>query len=98
VQEANPATFVTAGHSHRHRARSWNGIPITDVGSTKDHPGVWGAYTVHADGIRQSVRRISEPGVIAWTERTADVLFGQWGRWSPGRLHDRCITHRWPDR
>lgn len=95
VQRSNPATFVTTGHSHRHRLHRSRGVPVTEVGSTKDHPGVWAAYEVHGDGIRQTVRRIADPDTIAWTERTADVLLGQWGRWSPGRLADRSVTHRW---
>lgn len=96
VARANPATFVTFGHSHRHRRKVRHGLPLTEVGSTKDYPGTWAAYAVHEGGIRQTVFRIAEPSAIAWTERTADVLGGAWGRWSPGLLRWRCFSWTWP--
>jgi predicted phosphodiesterase len=96
IAAANPATLVTSGHSHRHRARRHGPLVVTEVGSPKDHPGTWGAYTAYATGIVQVVRRVAEPDAIRWTERTASVLFGSWGRWSPGRLSDRCFVHLWP--
>ena len=34
------------------------GMPITEVGSPKDFPGVWAGYVVHEGGIRQVVRRV----------------------------------------
>lgn len=96
VAEANPATMLSAGHTHRNRRRVRRGITITEVGSVKDHPGVWAGYEVHEDGVRQVVRRITEPSAIDWTERTAAMLWGQWGRWAPGRLDDRCFNLPWP--
>lgn len=98
LAEANPSTFVSFGHSHRHRRRTTQGLPVTEVGSTKDHPGVWAGYAVHEGGIRQVVRRVAEPGCIAWTERTAAVLGGFWGWWAPGRLSWRCFSWTWPAR
>ncbi len=68
---------------------------MTQVGSTHDYPGTWAGYVAHDGGLRQVVRRIVAPDAIAWTERTRHVLFGLWGRWSPGRLQDRCFTLRW---
>ncbi|MDX6661090.1 MAG: 3,5-cyclic-AMP phosphodiesterase [Solirubrobacteraceae bacterium] len=98
LAEANPATLLTTGHTHRYRARRVGPLLLTEVGSTKDHPGAWAGYVVHEGGIRQVVRRIEEPGVLRWTEATRQALFGIWGRWSPGRLGDRCRTHDWPAR
>lgn len=96
IARSNPATFVSFGHSHRHRRKVRHGLPLTEVGSTKDYPGTWAAYAVHEGGIRQTVFRVARPDAIAWTERTADVLGGAWGRWSPGRLRWRCFSWTWP--
>lgn len=98
LADANPATFVSYGHSHRHRRKQHHGVPVTEVGSTKDYPGVWAGYAVHEGGIRQVVRRVSEPSCIAWTERTSAVLGGFWGWWTPGRLRWRCFSWTWPVR
>lgn len=96
VAAANPATLVTSGHTHRHRRR-WHGpLVVTEVGATKDYPGTWAGYAVHDGGVRQVVRRIADPDAIRWTERVGETLLGIWARWSPGRLGDRCFTHRWP--
>ena len=93
---ANPRTFCTFGHSHRHRRKVQYGMPTTEVGSTKDYPGVWAGYVVHEGGIRQVVRRVAEPSCLAWTEPTKGVLGGFWGWWSPGRLSWRCFSWSWP--
>jgi predicted phosphodiesterase len=98
LAEANPATLLTSGHTHRHRARRVGPLLLTEVGSPKDYPGGWAGYAVHEGGIRQVVRRVEAPAVLRWTESTRDALFGIWGRYSPGRLKDRCLTHPWPDR
>ncbi len=95
LAEANPHLLVSCGHTHRNRARHHGAILVTEVGSTKDHPGVWAGYEVHPDGIRQTVRRVARPDCLQWTERTRRAVGGIWGRWSPGTLGDRCITHRW---
>ena len=98
LASANRAAFVSCGHRHRNRRHSYGPIPITEVGSTKDYPGVWAGYKVFEEGILQVVRRTARPDVIAWTEATRRAMNGQWGRWSPGRLRDRCFTHDWPAR
>jgi 3',5'-cyclic AMP phosphodiesterase CpdA len=95
LSEVNRNVFVTSGHTHRHRARRIYGLPVTEVGSPKDHPGAWAGYVVAERGIRQVVRRTMAPDVLRWTERTKRALFGVWGRWSPGELGDRCFNHRW---
>jgi Icc protein len=97
LREAAPALFVTSGHSHRHRARIQHGVPITQVGAVKDYPGVWAGYAIHEGGIRQVVRRVASPDCLAFTERTAKAMWGAWGRWTPGRLTDRCLSHNWPN-
>jgi predicted phosphodiesterase len=96
IVAANPATMVTTGHTHRHRRRRHGPVVISEVGSTKDHPGTWGGYLVYEGGIVQTVRRIMDAEALAWTERTRRSALGAWGRWSPGRLTDRCFTHAWP--
>ena len=92
----NPAAFLASGHTHRHRRRRHGPLEMAEVGSTKDYPGTWTGYAVHEGGIRQVVRRIESPDVIAWTEGTARAVQGIWGRWSPGRREARCFTHPWP--
>lgn len=96
--EANPAVVFASGHTHRHRRRDRGSVVVTEVGSPKDYPGTWAGYVVHEGGIRQVVRRIAEPDVIAWTEYTRRAVGGVWGLWSPGRLADRCWSHTWPAR
>jgi len=93
---AKPASFVTCGHRHRSRLYRFGPLAISEVGSTKDYPGVWAGYKVYEGGIVQTVRRTSHPDVIAWTEATRRAMNGQWCRWAPGRLEDRCFTVEWP--
>jgi 3',5'-cyclic-AMP phosphodiesterase len=93
---AERPTFVTFGHRHRNRRYSYGPLVITEVGSTKDYPGVWAGYKVYEAGLIQVVRRTSRPDVISWTEATRRAVNGQWRRWSPGRLDARCFTVDWP--
>ncbi|HEX4978905.1 MAG TPA: metallophosphoesterase [Acidimicrobiales bacterium] len=90
-----PPTLVTCGHSHRNRRYRRSGIVVSEVGSTKDYPGVWAGYAIHEGGIRQVVRRIAAPDVTAWTERTGRTCLGCWRRWTPGRLGWRCFSLPW---
>jgi 3',5'-cyclic-AMP phosphodiesterase len=92
---ANPDILVSTGHTHRNRVRRHQSAVITEVGSTKDHPGVWAGYVVHPSGVRQVVRRVAESSCIEWTERTRAVVGGIWGKWSPGTTDDRSVTHFW---
>ncbi|HSS10441.1 MAG TPA: metallophosphoesterase [Acidimicrobiales bacterium] len=98
LAEANPATMVASGHTHRHRTHRHGPLVAVEVGSTKDYPGTWAGYAVHEGGIRQVVRRVAAPSAINWTETTYWALGGVWGRWSPGPLRERCFTHVWPAR
>jgi 3',5'-cyclic AMP phosphodiesterase CpdA len=98
VRAANPSTIVLSGHTHRNRLYRAGGLWVSEVGSTKDYPGQWAGYSVYEGGMRQVVRRIERPDAIAWNQMTKRALGGVWGRWSPGRLGDRCWTIRWPDR
>jgi len=95
LTEVNADLLVSSGHSHRNRATTRGTALITEVSSTSDFPGVWAGYEVHADGVRQTVRRVSDPACIAWNDFTAGVVGGIWGRWSPGRLADRSRLHLW---
>lgn len=98
VLDANRATFVSAGHTHRCRRRRLDPLVLTEVGATMHYPGVWAGYAVHEGGIRQVVRRVAAPDAIAWTERTRRAVLGLWGAISPGLLPHRCFSHTWPDR
>jgi Icc protein len=90
-----PSAFVTCGHRHRNRRYRYGPIVVSEVGATKDYPGVWAGYKIYDGGLVQSVRRISRPDVISWTEATRRAMNGQWHRWSPGRLDDRCFALPW---
>lgn len=98
IVDANPATFLASGHSHRHRRHHHGPLVIAEIGSTKDFPGTWAGYAVHEGGIRQVVYRVARPDAIAWTEKTRRAVLGLWGRWSPGLRSHRCFTHAWPMR
>lgn len=95
LASAHAATLVSTGHSHRHRRHRRFGINVTEVGSTKDFPGTWTGYAVHEGGIRQVVRRISDPTCLPWLDHTARAGGGFWGLWSPGTLEDRCFSLTW---
>ena len=87
--------FVTSGHTHRHRRWSHAGITTTQVGATKDYPGVWAGYVVHEGGLRQLVQRIGRPDCIRWTEHTRRAAVGAWRYVAPGALASRCFTLEW---
>lgn len=92
---AHPHAMVTSGHTHRHRRWGRAGVVVTQVGSTKDYPGVWAGYAVHEGGIVQTVRRIERPDCIEWTDHSRLAAFGAWEHASPGRLDARCFTVAW---
>ncbi len=96
VAAIHPATMFSSGHVHRNRLRHFGAIPLTSVGSAKDYPGVWAGYVFHEGGIRQVIKRVSKPSVLAWTERTGDALGGFYRHWTPSTLTKRCFTHTWP--
>ena len=93
VEAARPGVLVTSGHTHRNRARRHGSLLVTEVGAPKDYPAVWAAYELYEGGVVQTVRRILEPRTLAWSERCRGTVATIWGRWSPGRLADRCIAH-----
>jgi predicted phosphodiesterase len=94
VKRAGPLHLVSSGHTHRHRARVIEGVMCTEVGSPKDYPGTWAGYVATERGIRQIVRRVEDPSVLAWTHYTRHAAWGAWGVWSPGSLDQRCLTVR----
>lgn len=95
LERANQRVVVTSGHTHRNRVRHLRGMTVTEVGSTKDFPGVWAGYTVYEGGITQTVRRTLAPDAMRWTEYTRRAVLGVWGRWSIGNLDDRCVVVAW---
>lgn len=87
----------TAGHTHRHRARSMNesGVPSVEVGCTKDFPGTWAEYRVFDGGIMQVVHRMSSRAALAWSEPCRGLYadFGiDYGAYALGDLTDRCFV------
>lgn len=92
---ANPRALVTSGHTHRNRVHRFGPVVATEVGSTKDFPGVWAGYTVYEGGLTQTVRRTLAPEAMGWTEYSRRAVLGVWGRWSIGRLADRCLVLDW---
>ncbi|MBX3286029.1 MAG: hypothetical protein KF703_11850 [Actinobacteria bacterium] len=97
LARAHGRVFVTSGHTHRHRRWSHAGITTTQVGATKDYPGVWGGYAVHEGGLRQLVRRIGRPDCVRWTEHTRRAAVGAWRYVAPGSLDSRCFTLDWAE-
>ncbi len=95
LARANPRTVITAGHTHRNRVRRRSGLLYSEVGSTKDYPGVWASYEVYEGGIVQVNRRIEARDCVEWLEYTRRCTGGAWGRWTPGRLADRRFAHHW---
>lgn len=90
--------LVSSGHTHRHRRWVHRGVVNTQVGSTKDYPGVWAGYVVAEGGIRQVVHRIADPDCLRWTDHTRRAAAGAW-RWvSPGSLRTRCFDQTWGSR
>lgn len=96
IVRVHPATMLTSGHVHRNRIRRHGPLTLTCVGSVKDYPGVWAGYVFHEGGIRQVVRRVGEPSILRWTDRTGDALGGAYRHWTPSRLSTRCVTVTWP--
>ena len=94
---AHPHVLATAGHTHRNRRWAHAGVTATQVGATKDYPGVWAGYVVHEGGIRQIVRRIERPDCVRWTEHTRRAGVGTWRWLAPGRLDARCFNLRWSE-
>lgn len=97
IARVHPDTMVTSGHVHRSRLRRHGPVTVTCVGSVKDYPGVWAGYVFHEGGMRQVVRRVAEPSVIRWTERTGDALGGLYRHWTPSTLDKRCVSVNWAD-
>lgn len=92
---AHQRVVVTSGHTHRHRRWDHGDVIATQVGSTKDYPGVWAGYVAHERGLRQVVRRVERPDCLRWTEHTRRAALGVW-RWvSPGLLSARCFSRSW---
>lgn len=92
---AHPHVLVTSGHTHRSRRWGRAGVVVTQVGSTKDYPGVWAGYRVHEGGIAQTVHRVERADCIGWTDHSRVAAFGAWEHASPGRLDSRCFTMPW---
>lgn len=90
-----PDALLSCGHRHRNRRYAYGPVVIAETGSTKDYPGAWAGYKVYETGVLQVVRRTGRPDVIGWTEVSRRAMNGQWGRWSPGRLGDRCFSVSW---
>lgn len=95
LRAVNPNVFITSGHTHRNHIRSHGPLRISEVGSTKDWPGVWAGYKVFDGGITQSVRRVQTPGAVHWHEYSKGAVLGTWQFWARGSLQHRCVSHGW---
>ena len=95
VAAVKPASFVSTGHTHRHRRRRVGPLVLTEVGSPKDFPGVWAEYRVYEAGITQVVHRISSPEALAWSERCRHLYSDvglDYETYALGGLEDRCFN------
>jgi predicted phosphodiesterase len=90
-----PRSIIAMGHTHRHHRRHHKSLLLTEIGSTKDFPGVWAGYIVYEGGISQVVRQVREPTARAWIDRTGKTLFGLWRFWSPGLRSHRNWSWEW---
>ncbi|MHB1137929.1 MAG: metallophosphoesterase family protein [Microthrixaceae bacterium] len=95
IAHASPNVVVSSGHTHRCRRRTVRSTTWTEVAATSHYPAVWAGYVVHEGGIRQTVRRIAAPEVLAWGEHTRHLFRGAWALWSTGALADRCFVQPW---
>ena len=94
---ANPATLILAGHTHRNRRYP---VRRPDRGRGGQHQGLPGRVGRLLRSTREaSVRSCTgspSPPPSPGPSSTRRALGGIWGRWSPGRLSDRCWTLEWP--
>lgn len=97
LARVHPRTLVTSGHTHRHRRWAHRGVTTTQVGSTKDYPGVWAGYVVAEGGMTQIVRRVARPDCLEWTDHTRRAALGAWRFIGPGPRSSRCFNLVWPD-
>lgn len=95
LDEAAPRSIVACGHTHRHHRRHYKSLLITEIGSTKDWPGVWAGYRVYEGGITQTVHQVQDPSAREWIDRTAGAIFGAWRYWSPGLRSHRNWSWEW---
>lgn len=95
VLDANRSVLATSGHTHRNVRRRVAGLDWTEVASTSHFPAAWAGYSVHEGGLHQCVRRIADPDVLEWSERSRRMLGGVWALWSAGSLDHRCFTKDW---
>ncbi|MCB0986449.1 MAG: metallophosphoesterase family protein [Acidimicrobiales bacterium] len=95
VARTGTRCMVSSGHTHRHRRWEHREVTATQVGSTKDYPGVWAGYVITDRAVRQVVHRVTEPDCLRWTEFTRRAAGGTW-RWvAPGLLPSRCFDQIW---
>lgn len=74
---------------------TWPGCTGARFASTSHFPGVWAGYTAHEGGLHQTVQRIADPEVLAWSEESRRMFGGVWALWAAGELGDRCFTLDW---
>lgn len=95
LARAHHRSFVSSGHTHRHRRWSHTGVTTTQVGSVKDFPGVWAGYRVSEGGFAQLVRRVQDPDCLVWTDHTRRAAAGMWRFIAPGTHAARTFSQHW---
>jgi predicted phosphodiesterase len=96
IGDASPLALVVSGHTHRHRLRRRGNVWLAETGSPKDYPGTWTGYVVHEGGIRQVVRRVTDPDTHGWLEFSRLAALGLWQYNSPGLRSHRNFCLTWP--
>jgi hypothetical protein len=84
-----------AGHTHRHRVRSFaeaRHVPFVEVGAVKEYMGVWAEYRIHEGGYTQVVHRLRSDEAMSWSERTRHLYGGIYPEYARGPLDHRCFT------
>ncbi len=87
---------VLVGHTHRNRVRTHRaapGLPIVEVASSKDYPGVYAHYRLHEDGgFIQEVRRTGSPRALAHSTRCSHFFRGGYRHFALGPLASRSFV------
>jgi 3',5'-cyclic AMP phosphodiesterase CpdA len=82
----------SAGHTHRCRRETVQGLAVVEVACVKDFPGAYGHVIVGEHAIAHVVRRASHADAIEWAEKTRTMFDGFYGTYAWGTFDDRCFV------